>query len=213
MAQYVTKAMAMDPSLAEDFKSLADKTTPSQASAIGAGMARAGRMWNAVNPDAAAQFANKVGEIENPQINRTFKAIGPRTEGVGNYIVPPQVPTPPLGNTPVGTEADRITSEAMQQQRQPFLRRRLSPQVRGVKFNNNQGRTNDVDDGSGFGAAVTTTVAEEEVRDNNKTSSGSTSDGSTETPDDTGDEVDSPGEDFIDEDEEDNGGVPTSPTS
>ncbi len=96
MANYIAAAVITDLSVVDPILSIAEKASPDQAAAIGAGLARAARALGAKNPKAAVMIAEKVSQSKNRRLRITFGAIGPDFRA--NYApkMPNKLPFPSL---------------------------------------------------------------------------------------------------------------------
>lgn len=77
LADYVSRAVITDVSLADPIFSITADATPQQASAIGAGFARAARALGGKQPKVALAISEKVRRVESTRLKITFYAIGP----------------------------------------------------------------------------------------------------------------------------------------
>lgn len=94
MANYVSRAVATDPSLASGLADIANNGNPAQQSAMGAGMVRGTRMVNRIDPEAARQITNDALTSNAPNMRRTFKAIGPGVGDIGQFDAPSNINAP-----------------------------------------------------------------------------------------------------------------------
>lgn len=104
LASEVARALVADPAMAEKMMPLVDQATPEQASAIGAGMARAARYFSYNQPDISAQIARLAESSENLRFKLTFRAIGPDYQRFAMRIIPPPVNVIRPAGMPIGTE-------------------------------------------------------------------------------------------------------------
>lgn len=158
MASYVSDAVIADPTLAKSMVEVAAEATPPQASAMGAGLARAARYYSTVNPEISRQISKEVMESANPRMKITFRAIGPGFQPIDTRPIPAPVA---VGNAPSG----------------PRLGSRVPPSVgnRGVNPRNGVSLPEDRDNRRGGGGAsgelftpndaITTIVAEDAADD------------------------------------------------
>ena len=111
MAQYVARAIVSDPSLVDPILSIAGDTSPEQASAIGAGIARGARIVGLKRPRTARVIADKVMMSENLRLKITFQAIGPSyIENLDSKTPDPILPAP-LSSNEVGTSMPNYKSK------------------------------------------------------------------------------------------------------
>ncbi len=108
MAQYVSRLVQADPSFASSLLSITDKATVFQASAIGAGLARAARAMARQQPQNAHNLAKQVENSRNQRLKLTFKAIGPSFSEDSFVQKPDMIAYPPLENRDIG---DRLSHE------------------------------------------------------------------------------------------------------
>lgn len=93
MANYVARALIADVSLIEGMVTVAATATADQASAMGAGFARAARALSK-NPDAVRTIAQKVAGISNQRLQISYRAIGANDLAFTPLIMPPDIQTP-----------------------------------------------------------------------------------------------------------------------
>jgi hypothetical protein len=85
MARYVAQAVASDPRVVPPMLSVANDTSPEQATAMAAGMVRGTRSLEKKQPKTARAIANQVMQSSNLQLRTTFKALGPQPLRSGEF--------------------------------------------------------------------------------------------------------------------------------
>lgn len=104
LASQVARLVVADPTLVEPILSTTPDMTPPQASAVGAGMARAARTLSARQPAVSKAIKQKVEEAGSRRMQTTFRAIGPDNKALEAARVPDLQPLLPLYSQDVGQE-------------------------------------------------------------------------------------------------------------
>jgi hypothetical protein len=167
MASYVTRAVATDPSLAQSMGNL-DGATRAQASAVGAGVVRAGRLIAAQDPEALQRLNDDVEKMSNPHVKRMFKAIGPQVPQIGGQDIPsrlPQVTAPSrtLGSD-LNNEARKMLRRQVDNRRFPRVIGPNTPRRSSLNPSQNSGVLNE----PAAASAVTTFAASENVENDTR---------------------------------------------
>jgi hypothetical protein len=105
MARYVASAVVEDPSVVGALLSTASATSPEQAAALGAGLARGARAVGMKHPKIARAIKRQVLQSENLQLKVTFLALGPSYEiGLTSELPGPLPPAPIAEDKKIGGE-------------------------------------------------------------------------------------------------------------
>lgn len=112
MARYVASAVIEDPSVVGAILSTASATTPEQAAALGAGLARGARALSVKKPKVARAIKDQVMQSENLQLKITFLALGPSYEAELAPKLPDIIPPPPIADCQIlGSEIPQGASK------------------------------------------------------------------------------------------------------
>lgn len=110
MARYVNRAILTDPSLVDSVLSVAPQANYAQSAAMGAGIARAGRVFSQTAPSLTNQLVQQVSQSNNLYAQISFQAIGPQYQEIDLGSINPIIDTKqPLAVT-IGADDIPITS-------------------------------------------------------------------------------------------------------
>ena len=104
MAQYISRAVIADPSVVDSILSVSEATSPAQAAAMGAGLARAARVISVKQPKIANAIAERVRRSAKMQVRVIFEALGPNYRIELAPILSDNIPPLPLTTKEVGDE-------------------------------------------------------------------------------------------------------------
>lgn len=147
MANYVTRAIATDPTLANSLGGALEGATPAQSTAIGTGLARGGRLIAAQNPQALEGLNQSVKQLNDPRLNRVYNAIGTGVQQIGEHPLPNALQPPPATGPKLGPREDRSTEKRSLRQTQQ--RPNLSSRNRAANSQLNAQGTNSLTQPSG----------------------------------------------------------------
>lgn len=92
LAQYVAQQVARQPGVVDAILSLANTTSPEQASAIGAGLVRAMRSMDEKQGETYRQVSEKVMRSDNIWLKASYQALGPDYRFYRAYSAPGALP-------------------------------------------------------------------------------------------------------------------------